>query len=79
MKLSKEWLNVLELSYGSLTLEWMNSDEAANYLRIPIGTLRNKTSVGEIPYAKLGRSNRYFRDDLRNLLFSQKKGGSDGN
>lgn len=79
MQLSKEWAKCLNIDFGSLTIEeWMTSVEAAHYLRIPIGTLRNMTSDGRIKYTKLGRVNRYHRDDLRNLLLSQKRGGLNG-
>lgn len=80
MKNYKDWITFFKEKYGSLTIEeWMTSAEAADYLRMPIGTLRNQTSIGVIPYTKLGRSNRYHRDDLRNLLLSQKRGGLNGN
>lgn len=70
----------LELSKSSLKFnEVMNSEEAAAYLRIPVGTLRNWTSNGKIPFRKLGRLNRYLKDDLRNLLDSNKRGGFNGN
>lgn len=58
--------------------EWLNTDEAARYLALSAGALRNMTSNGNIPYYKLGRRNRYRIDDLRDLLFNNKKGGSYG-
>lgn len=63
------------LTHSSLTTEeWMTTEEVAAYLKIPIGTLRNMTSNGRLPFYKLGRRNRYLRSDLRQLLFSNKKG-----
>jgi len=65
----------------SLTIEseWMNSEEAAAYLRISPYQLRNLTSNGRVPYYKFGRSNRYLRRELRELLLGQARGGSNGN
>lgn len=59
--------------------EWLNTTQAASYLKIPVGSLRNMTSNGKIPYAKLGRSNRYHLSDLRKLLHSNRMGGFYGN
>jgi excisionase family DNA binding protein len=59
---------------SSFSFEWMNSDEAAEYLRLSVATLRNMTSAGEIPYTKLGRRNRYRKDQLRALLLENKRG-----
>ena len=67
---------------GSLiTKEWLNTGEAAAYLGIPVGTLRNLTSNGQIPYYKVPgtRLNRYSVTELRDLLFKNKRGGSNGN
>lgn len=61
------------------TKEWLTSEEAAAYLSIPVGTLRNLTSNGKITYYKFGRLNRYLQNDLRRLLLSQKRGASYGN
>lgn len=57
------------------TNEWLSSDEAAAYLRVSVGTLRNLTSNGHIPYYKLGRRNRYRISELRSLLLANKRGG----
>lgn len=59
--------------------EWLDSAEAAAYLRVSLGALRNMTCNGHIPYHKLGKRNRYRLEDLRNLLLSQKRGGFRGN
>jgi excisionase family DNA binding protein len=53
---------------------WFSTKEAADYLRIPAGTLRNMTSNGQVTHYKLGRLNRYLESDLKKLLLSQKRG-----
>lgn len=62
----------------SLTTEWLTTIEAAAYLKVSVGTLRNMTSNGRIPYFKLDRRNRYRLCDLRGLLLSQRRGGFRG-
>lgn len=52
--------------------KWFNSREAAVYLSISEAQLRNLVSLGKVPYYKLGRSNRYLRDELDNLLLSNR-------
>jgi len=59
--------------------EWLTTDEAADYLGLSVGSLRNLTSNGHVTHYKLGRRNRYRLEDLRNLLLSQKRGGFHGN
>lgn len=56
---------------------WFTTEEAANFLRISVGSLLNMVSNGQVPYYKLCGRNRYRLDDLRGLLIQ--KGGSDGN
>lgn len=58
--------------------EWLDSREAAAYLRISVGSLRNMTSNGKIPFHKLEKRNRFLRSELRELLLSKKR-GSHGN
>lgn len=49
--------------------EWFTSIEAAEYLRIPVGSLRNLVSNGIFkPRGKVGRLNRFHIDDLIELL-----------
>lgn len=72
----------LNNSLSSLKIEedeWLTTKEAAQYLGLSEAVLRNMTSNGSIPYYKLGRSNRYNRSELRQLLFSNKKGAIYGN
>lgn len=55
--------------------EWMNTKEAAEYLRISENNLRVKISRGEIPvHGRLGRSWRFRRDKLDELLNSPERG-----
>lgn len=63
-------------SESSLKTEylWLNTKEAAEFLRVSVKSLRNMTSNGYIPYYKLGRRNRYRKDDLEAILLSQKRG-----
>lgn len=62
----------------SLTDEWLTTEEAAAYLRLSVGALRNLTSNGKVPYYKFDRRNRYRIDDLRELLSANRRGGSYG-
>ena len=71
-------LKQVDAETGSLKNEWMDSNEAAEFLRISVETLWNLTSNGLVPFYKLGRRNRYKRKDLENLL-NQNKRGPHGN
>jgi excisionase family DNA binding protein len=55
----------------------MNSEEAADFLRMPVGTLRKRTRKGEIPSCKIGSLLRYRRSELQAWLDSltEKKAG----
>lgn len=48
--------------------EWYSTKEAADYLSITPGQMRNIAYEKRIKYSKLGRLNRYHIDDLRALL-----------
>jgi excisionase family DNA binding protein len=52
---------------------WMNTSEAAEYLSISKGRLLNLASQGVIPVYKLGRSNRYRKEELDEILISTRK------
>lgn len=52
----------------------LTSAEAAELLRISVPTLHNLVSVGKVPAYKLGRRNRYKKEELLRLLI--KKGVS---
>lgn len=58
--------------------EWLTTEEAADYLRVSVQVLRVWTSNGKLPFYKLFRSNRYKLTELRELLLSNRKGGSCG-
>jgi excisionase family DNA binding protein len=47
---------------------WMGAEEAARYLGIALGTLRNWTSLGFIPCVKKGHVTRYHREVIDNWL-----------
>ena len=52
----------------------LTAQEAADYLRIPIGSLYVRISRKEIPCARLGRLLRLKKSDLDRLLNSQYQG-----
>ena len=54
--------------------EFLNSDEAARFLGIDVGSLHNGCSAGKIPYYKFGRRNRYRKDELKALLLAEPRG-----
>ena len=65
-------INNNELFFNNLI--WLNSKEAAEYLRISENNLRVKVSRGEIPvHGRLGRSLRFRRDELDKLLETPNK------
>jgi excisionase family DNA binding protein len=53
---------------------WLNTEEAAAYLSTPKGCLLNMTSNGLVPFYKLGRSNRYLKKELDELLMKSRRG-----
>jgi excisionase family DNA binding protein len=57
---------------------WLPPRIAAAYLGIAIGTLRNWTSFGRVPYVKRGRVVRYHRDELDQWLAAAKGNGTRG-
>jgi excisionase family DNA binding protein len=52
----------------SVKTPWMTPLEAAAYLRVSLGTLRNWTSARYVPFVRRGRVVRYRRDDLDEWL-----------
>ncbi len=68
---------------SSLTTEeedkFLTTAEAAAFLRLPQQSLHNMVSNGQVPVFKLGRRNRFRLQDLRNLLWRNRRGGIDGN
>lgn len=68
----------VEWDKRSLTIEkeeWLTSQEAADFLKISLQSLFNRVSMGQIPYYKFGRSNRYRLSDLKKLLLGHPRGG----
>ena len=55
---------------------WLNTKEASEYLRISIGSLKNFVYRGVITPRKLGRLNRFKRDELDRLLERSQIGGN---
>ena len=49
-------------------LKWMNSKEAATYIRVSIPHLRNMVWRGQIKCYRLKNRLRFLRSDLDNLL-----------
>lgn len=74
---SKDSVGLFENRIPPIHQEWLSTEEAAAYLRLSIGSLRNLTSNGVIPRYKLGSRNRYRQEELRHLLL-QNKGDCDG-
>ena len=60
--------------YDTSTTVWMDSEEAAFFLRTNVKTLLNLCNSGKIPYYKFGRLNRYKRNELEQMLECQKRG-----
>lgn len=54
--------------------DWLNTSEAAKYLKISKQSLLNRVSFGKVIYYKFGRSNRYRKSDLERLLLKTKRG-----
>lgn len=65
---------VFKETESSLKIEWLNSDEAANLLKISKQTLMNLTSNGKLPFYKFGRRNRYRKDELNQVLLNERRG-----
>ena len=66
---------LLETSIPATVSPWMTPAEAADYLGIALGTLRNWTSARFIPFSKKGRVVRYNRAAIDRWL---SKGGCAG-
>jgi excisionase family DNA binding protein len=54
---------------------WLTATEAAEYLRVAKGTLRNWTSMRYVPHTKRGRLVRYHRDELDKWMASGARRG----
>ena len=49
---------------------WLTAVEAAEYLGVALGTLRNWTSARYVPFCRRGRTVRYHRERLDAWLMS---------
>lgn len=57
------------LSESDNRITWLDSKEAAEYLRISVGSLRAKISRGQIkPQGRVGRTLRFRREELDRLM-----------
>ena len=77
-QLAQDWATSERGSLETEYFEVLTSEEAASYLRVSVGSLRNMTSNGHVPYCKLGGRNRYLKKDLQQLLLSKRRGGMHG-
>lgn len=48
----------------------LTSEQAAEYLQIPVGVLRKRTAKGEVPSFKIGAVLRYRRAELDEFIVS---------
>lgn len=51
-------------SVSLMSLNWMTTKEAALYLRVSVGSIKNMVYRGMLSPRKLGRLNRFLREDL---------------
>ena len=57
-------------------LKWLTTKEAATYLRVSLGSLKNLVYRGYLKPSKLGRLNRFKKDELDRLLENSILGGT---
>lgn len=51
-------------------LKWLTTEEAATYLRVSVGSVKNLVYRGVLRPRKLGRLNRFKKNELDRLLES---------
>lgn len=51
-----------------IVCEWLNTNEAAQYLRVTANAIRILVCRGKLKYFKYGRLLRFRKDDLKSLL-----------
>jgi len=56
-------------------LKWLTTNEAAQYLRVSVGSIKNMVYRGLLSPRKLGRLNRFLREDLDRAISSPSQGG----
>ncbi|MCA9761372.1 MAG: helix-turn-helix domain-containing protein [Streptococcus sp.] len=66
--------SVFEETSQVVETEWLDTEQAAAYLQISPGSLRNMVSDGRIPHYKLQRRNRYLKSELDKLIMQNKRG-----
>ncbi len=79
-QLPKLMQNVVSNDDSSLKTEiWLNTKQAAEFLGITEGSLRNMVCLRKVRYFKRGSRNRYLLDDLRELITPALKEEISGN
>ena len=63
-------MNEDEQRFFENKLKWMTSNEAANYIRVSVGQLRNMVWRGQVHGYHLGGRLRFLRGELDQLLKS---------
>ncbi len=54
---------------GSLeAIRWLTTSEAAQYLRVSISSIKTMIYRGQVRVHKLGRRNRFLREELERLI-----------
>ena len=77
--LSTSECNSQESGGSSLKTDWLTTVEAAAYLKISVGSLRNMVCNGTVPVHRMGRRLRFLVIELNSLLVASTKGVSHGN
>lgn len=57
-----------QAAFIDMKLEWLTSREAALFLRVSVGQLRNMVWRRQVKFYKLGRKLRFSRRDIEKLL-----------
>ena len=52
------------------SMRWLTSNEAAQYLRVSVSSLKMMVYRGQVRVKKLGRRNRFLREELDRLFTS---------
>jgi hypothetical protein len=78
-KQSGQFFDIKKEKVSVQNIEWLNTKEAAAFLKISTKSLLNACSNGQVPYHKFGRRNMYLKSELHELLLASRKGGKNGN
>lgn len=57
-----------ESKFSLVDVRWLTTSEAAQYLRVSISSLKTMIYRGQVRAHKLGRRNRFLRDELERLI-----------